>query len=259
MTTQPSHAESDPRARPPAPAVVPPPAALSTIDTAEFDLALRGYRPDQVHAVLDQLRAEVVELTVALGHARREAETARLQLRQVEERPPPPPRPPAQPLARQVIELVEQAERIVRDQFRGAAERADGIVAAAEQVAVQLTSEARAEAEALLDEARTDAQRMAGEAESRRVEAAAIQDRLHATLRAAFDAVGALRDTVDETPPAPEPATVGAPLHHQAEVGADGPAPAHSSGHGRERPWRPEPGDDQPLDLRDPEPAPDPD
>lgn len=260
MTTTPPHAEPDSRPRPPSPPPPSPPAALSTIDTAEFDLAFRGYRPDQVHSVLDQLRAEVVEMSVALDHARREAETARLQLRQADHRPPPPPRPPAQPLARQVVELVEQAERIVRDQFRGAAERADGIVAAAEQVAVQLTTEARAEAEIVLEAAREEAQRVGEESEARRAEATLVQDRLHATLRAAFDAVGALRDTVDaDVAPAREVAMVGGAAQHEPSGGRDGGGAGHAAPYGRERPWRPgsaegTDGDAEPaLDLREPE------
>jgi cell division septum initiation protein DivIVA len=175
-----------------------PPAVLVTIDEAEFDLAFRGYRPDQVHSTLDQIRFEVAEMSTAYGQARREAESLRIRLERPADPPPPPPPAPAPPpsaapISHRVATLLDEAQQLVTDQFRGAAERAEGIVEAAERLAQELTADAQRQAAAMLDEARRTAADTTARADARDAETATLRQELHSTLHAAFDAVGSLR------------------------------------------------------------------
>lgn len=180
---------------------------VDQIDAAEFDLSFRGYRPDQVNQLLEQVREQVLELGSGYVQSRREADALRMRLQHEHQRlqaapPPPPPAPPPPgpaggTISRQVERLLEQAQRLVTAQYAGAAARADEIVAAAELAAAEITAEAQEQAGVLLDEARRRARHAADQAEEQQVRARSLQDDLHATLQAAFQAVSALRDSVD--------------------------------------------------------------
>jgi cell division septum initiation protein DivIVA len=193
---------------------------LATIDEAAFDLAFRGYRPDQVHSTLDQIRFEVAEMSTAYGQARREAESLRIRLERPADPPPPPPaaRPsPAAPVSRRVAALLEEAQQLVTDQLRAATERTEGIVDAAEHLAEELTADAQREAATIVEAARRTAAETTACAEARAAEAAAVEQQLNSRLQAAFDAVSALRATVVED--------------REHEVVAADALPAHAAAH----------------------------
>jgi DivIVA domain-containing protein len=182
--------------------VVVPHSIIASIDAVEFDRAFRGYRPDQVHAALDQIRAEVVEMSVAYGQARREAEVSRLRAQRTVEAPPPAPpsAPAANPVGEHVAALLDEARTVVAEQFRGAAERADAIVTAAERTATEVTDEARRRAEHLLLDAQREAEQTTTTAQAEREQATKAQEELNTTLHRALDAMGALRASLPARP-----------------------------------------------------------
>jgi cell division septum initiation protein DivIVA len=92
-----------------------------------------------------------------------------------------------------VAALLDEARSVVAEQFRGAAERADAIVAAAERTATEVTDEARRRAEHLLLDAQREAEQTTTKARAASDQATKAQEELNTTLHRALDAMGALR------------------------------------------------------------------